>query len=809
MAGSIQGGDSIELPSHPRTDSFTLGDFPRLVRLRRELVEAQPAICVERARLMTDFYRREGFDEEKPVLRQARALAYTLDRLPTPVFPDELIVGSTTSKRLGVIIFPEFTGMTIWPELPTISKRKVYPVDISEEDIEILANEVFPFWKDISIHEYVRRNGDNPFCLDVFERFVFFIASKSNGISHVIPDFASVVERGLEDIAREASRRRAETADESQAEFLSAVEVALNAVIRFAERYAGACERLAETARGVRSEELREAAAILRVVPAKPAAGLREALQAIWITQVALHQENTNAALSFGRLDQVLAAPYARDLAAGRADLRRAAELTGCFFIKMGDHDVLTPSASRIVLGGGSANQAVTIGGLKPDGTDGVNDTSFLVMKMAELLALREPNVCARLHGDSPGDYKNGLLNSIYRTGASPALYNDRAIIEALTAHGVKPEDARDYGLIGCVETASAGRTMSMTGAVLINLASILELALNGGVHPVSGIRVGPETPGLEDCATYEEFVDHFRTQVEAVVDLAVDCNNRFAHAHAVLHPTPLLSSLIRGTLDSGKDVTRGGAEYNSSGVAVVGLADVSDSLCALKYAVFNEEPMVRPRELSRALADDYEGHERQRTLLARKPPKYGTDDPDADPVAVGVVEMMEEVFAGHRNYRGGPYHVGYWSMTLHAGAFALTGSLPNGRRRNEALASGATPVSGVALKGPTASVSSTARLPARCMPNCVANNHKLSRSFLDSPHRLDLLKNMVEGYFDNGGMQIQFTIRDRETLLDAQKRPELYRDLLVRVSGYNAYFCDLTTGMQDEIIARAEDRLE
>lgn len=799
----------LELAGHPEIESLVLASFPRLERLRGRLMGSRPTICVERARLITEFYRKEGFDEERPVLRQARALAHVLENLPTPVFEDELIVGSTTARRLGVIIYPEFTGLTIWPELPTISRRKKYPVFVSEGDAGILADEVFPFWKDYTIHENVRRSGDNPFCLEVFERLMFFIAPKSNGISHLIPDFASVVDRGIEDIAGEVTERMKCVRDEDAAEFYSAALVALQSVLRFAERYADVCESMASRSSGNRSDELQETASMLRRVPAKPATGLHEALQSIWITQVALHQENTNAALSFGRLDQVLDRCCHNDLERERIDFRRAGELLGCFFIKMGDHDVLTPSAGTSVLGGGSANQAVTIGGLKPDGTDGVNETSYLILKMAELLALREPNLCARLNRDSPDEYKSALVNSIYRTGAAPAIYNDIPIVEALTAHGVSLEDARDYGVIGCVETASAGRTMSMTGALLFNLASVLELAIYGGVHPLLGTRIGPETRKLDECDKYEDFLEAFQIQLRALVDLAADCNHRFARAHAVLHPTPLLSALIEGSLEAGTDVTRGGAKYNSSGVAIVGLADVVDSLCALKHLVFSDGSPSAAGELMDALAADFISHEKTQVLLARKPPKYGTDDPAADDIAIEVAELVEAAFSRHKNYRGGPYHMGYWSLTLHAGAFARVGALPSGRRKGESLASGATPVSGVARKGPTASVSSTARLPARLMPNCIANNHKLSRGFINEPRKLELLKNLIDGYAERGGMQIQFIIQDKETLLEAQASPERYRDLLVRVSGYNAYFCDLSIDMQNEIISRTEDRLD
>jgi formate C-acetyltransferase len=444
---------------------------------------------------------------------------------------------------------------------------------------------------------------------------------------------------------------------------------------------------------------------------------------------------------------------------------------------------------------------------MKPDGSDGVNELTFLMLKTAEMLALREPNVGARWHKESPLEYRRALVKSIYRTGAAPALYNDEEIITALTENGVVLEDARDYGIVGCVETTSAGRTMGMTGAIMFNLAAVLELTLNDGVHPLSGSRIGPGTGRLADFRSYEEFFNAFERQLGHMVDLAVEGNNRFAEAHAVLHPTPLLSALIEGTFKSGKDVTRGGAAYNSSGVGVVGLADVADSLSALKQLVF-EEKLVSREELSEALKDDFAGHDKTRALLLNKAPKYGTDDPAADEVAAGLVKLVNDTFARHTNPRGGRYHIGYWSVTMHAGNFAYTGSLPNGRPKGTPLASGATPVSGVAIKGPTASLLSTAKLHSGFMANCIANNHKFSRNMFQQPGKLELFEKLVDGYFKTGGMQVQFNVHNKETLLNAQKNPDDYRDLLVRVSGYSAYFCDLNRQMQNEIIARTENSL-
>ena len=784
--------------------SFEESDFPRLIRLREALLNARTAICVERARLMTEYYRRFGFESSQPVLRQAKALAYVLDRLPPVIFDEELIVGSTTRHRLGALLYPEFQGLAIWPELPTVATRSHDPVALSEQEADLLATEVFPFWRDHTIHEHVRRDGD-PLSLRLSDRFVFYILSKSNGLTHLIPNYATLVETGLEAVITAAAHSEQATEDAEAKEFHQGVQIACWGVIRFAQRYASACLEQAAECPPERAQELRQIASILRNVPAKPAKTFREALQSMWITHVALCQENSDLALCFGRLDQVLGGLYEEDLDSGRLQERQAGELLGAFFIKMGDHTPLMPGPGQDLFGGSATNQAVTIGGLKPDGEDGVNRLSYLILKMSALLALREPNLCARWHKGASNEYLQALIESIYETGASPALYNDEAIIEALTAHGLSTHDARDYGVIGCVEISSAGRTMGMTGAILLNLAAALELTLNNGRHPLSGLRVGPPTGALSEFGAFEDLFGAFSQQLDGLVALATDGNRRLAKAHAELHPTPLLSALIEGTASSGRDVTRGGASYNSSGVGVIGLADVADSLTALKQLVFDENRLSLA-QVSAALAADFVGHEKTHAMLAKRAAKYGNDNPLADQMACRLVELIGDTFDHYEAPRGGRHFVGYWSVTIHTGFGALTGALPNGKRRGASLSSGATPVAGVARKGPTAALASTAALPAARIANGIANNHKISRHMLKQPEKRRLLGRMVETYFRRGGIQAQYTIQNRQTLLDAQNNPEAHRDLLVRVSGYTAYFCELNRRMQDEIIARTED---
>jgi formate C-acetyltransferase len=348
---------------------------------------------------------------------------------------------------------------------------------------------------------------------------------------------------------------------------------------------------------------------------------------------------------------------------------------------------------------------------------------------------------------------------------------------------------------------------MGMCGSALLIITSALELALHNGVHPLSRLQVGPKTGAFAEFRSYEDFHGAFLEQLEFIIGMAVECNRLLSLAHEELHPTPLLSALIEGTLDSGKDVTAGGAKYNFSGMGIIGLADVADSLAAIKKLVF-EDRLFTPGEMHAALCDNFEGHEKTLALIRSKAPKYGQDDAYGDQIANETQAEIERIFSSHKNTRGGRYLPGYWSVTMHAGAGALTGALPNGKRRGESLASGATPVTGSAKKGPTASLTSSAKLRAGHMANGMCVNQKFPKSLLRQPGKLDLLTQLVKGYFTKGGMQVQFTIQDSQTLRDAQANPDQHRDLLVRISGYTAYFCDLNKKMQDEIINRSEGQI-
>jgi len=792
--------------------SFKLDDFPRVERLKDEILKAQPAVALERSKLLVDYHEKQGFDLKHPLLRQANSLRHILDRLTPIIFPDELIVGSVTEHRLGCVMFPEFQAAVIWPELIKLPHRKRRPVSVSEEAIEDFSFRIFPYFKEKNVHAWAQKRFGYPDSIKLMERMVFYLITHPAGVSHLIPNYPIAMRLGfnrIKEMAREKLQRISGNVEAAaMRDFYEAIEIVSDGVIEFANNYA---KKLKETAKSEtdagRKAELIELARILNRVPAAPAQTFWEAIESIWITHVALLQEDSDMAVSFGRADQFLLPYFERDMSEGRLDLRRALEIMMCWYIKTNDHTPLAPAAGEIMFGGSATNQSFALSGLSPSGKDSTNALSYLMLKALELLKLREPNVDARFHANSPDEWYRRALEVVRYTGAAPALYNDEAIVPALLEKGLTLEDARDYGVVGCVETTVQGKTYPMTGSILFNLAAILELTFYNGAHMLSKSQIGPKTGWLKDFKSFDELWGAFSAQIVAMADKSIEAEIIYDKTHEELHPVPLMSALIDGPMEKGKDVTSGGATYNSSGVWAVGLADVTDSLAAMKTLVFDEK-RITPAEMQAAIQADFVGYDKIKAMCLNRAPKYGNDNPVADEIAVRLVEEVDRAFGRRLNYRGGPYFIGYWTMTIHTGYGLYTGALPSGRNKGKALASGATPVSGAARKGPSAALSSTAKLPPGPLANCIANNHKIPASLLKEPGKMEIMQQLVRGFFKKRGMQVQFVVADKNTLIEAMNNPELAKDLLVRVSGYTAYFGDLDKNMQQEIINRTEDQI-
>lgn len=809
----------------------------RVSNLRKIYFKTVPEICIERPRLITRFTLDNHFFNQNSisVLDKARTYRYTLEhRLPIVhhncAYDTEmrlfefqeasLFGGSTTSKFKGVPLYPELSALVLWSELWSISKRASNPFHITNSEVKELNYEIFPHWIEKSIHELTRNELSKKKKLDqmkLFERLVFFLVSKPNCISHTIPDFSRAVKLGLREIINEAEAKGRETADASKKEFYTAISEVLEGIIAYSRNIAAKAEKLStnETVPGLK-KELLNISEINRRVPEFSARSFREALTTIWICWTAIHLENPNVGLSLGRLDQVLYDFYKRDIDNGVIDIQDAIELICCLWLKIGDHVPTIPEAGEQLFGGTGSNQAITIGGIDTDCNDAVNDLTYVILRATELMKLRDPNLNARYYaGVNPRSYLRRICEVNINTGATPAIHNDKAVISTLTQKGETVEQARDYGVIGCVEPGSNGRSYGHTGAILLNLASILELTLFNGRHRHTGmdlkINKEKETGDPAGFTTFEQFKNAFKEQANWIIKQATELNNTFGQIHQKFYPTPILSSLFEGPMDKGKDLIQGGAVINSSGAAIIGLADVADSLSAIQKLVF-EEKSITFADLIDAIGKNFEGYEELHTRLMNpdKTPKYGNEDPIADANVSWLVEFLDRAFKDKKNYRDGLYRVGFWSMTNHAGFGRLLKAMPNGRKDRDNFASGITPVSGV-TPCLTKALNSVAKLPNGCLSNGVALNLKYTPEDTDREKMLDNFAASVEGYFDdasgggNGGMEIQFNITTRETFVEAAKNPEKYPELLVRVSGYTAYFRDLNPQMQKEIIDRTE----
>jgi len=795
------------------TSRRTLDSLPRLSRLYNKLLIAKKEVCVQRARFLTEYMKGQGVWFEPAVIRRARAVAHILRKLDVNIYPDELIVGGITSKPVGAIIYPEFIGLLIWPELDMLREREVDSLQISDEEIQELDGEIFPFWQDKILADYADDFTALPTPLSLLEKFGFFLLTEAGGISHTAPDFEKILGVGVQRLIEEAKARIRDMDSSSAGDpeelrkrpFYQAVQVACEGVIEFAQRYRQEALRLAGLETDpARKSALMEIAEVCERVPAQPASSFREALQSLWFLEVALHQENYEQALCPGRLDQYLYPYYQRDLERGVLTEEEAIELLGCFFIKMSEFVPLFGESIAIFFSGFPTNPAISIGGMTQDGLDATNRLTYLILETRDLLKTREPNIHARVHKESPDEYLSMVCEVLKGGGGMPALVNDDVIIPTLTGKGIKEEDARDYVVIGCVELSVPRKTFGSTDAALMSLPICLEMALNDGYSPVMLEEVGVKSGDPRQFRSMDDVLSAYRRQVAYLVEQMVIGLNALGIAHRELYPSPLLSATIEGCLKKGIDVTAGGAVYNFTGVQGVGMADVADSLAAIDQLVFREKQTTMD-ELLQALEDDFEGHERLHQLILNRVPKYGNDEDLPDTYAREVAEIFCQEVARHRNPRGGVYLPGFLSMTNHQAFGKLVGALPSGRKAFETFANGISPSNGWDSKGPTAALKSAAKLDYLLATNGVAYNLKFNPGYLQGAEGTANLSSLIRAYFALGGMHLQVNVVDRQTLLDAQKNPQKYPGLMVRVAGYSAYFADLTREVQDEIISRTE----
>lgn len=795
-----------------RLSQFSLESLPNIAKLRTAQLNLQPEVCIERARYVTR-YLRDLADKTEPMeIRYAKAVNFFLSNKQPQFFDDNLLAGTTTSKPFGAPVYPELTGMTIWPELDTISTREKNPLLLSAEEAKELNLDIFPYWMDKNILEHTRKKFAGLQGFGLLEKLVFFFATKAGTISHTIPDYSVALEKGLESMIADAASREAaliasgalSPEDTQKRDFYRAVQIALQGIIAYAANLSSRAQELADqTPDPQRKQNFLAMSEICKKVPAGPAETFREAVNALWIIQVAIHAENINMAMSPGRLDQVLYPYYRRDRDNGRLTDKEAVEILSSLWFKLNDNTNLVPETAEELFGGAGTVPAVTVGGINENGDDAVNELTYIMLKVTELLRLRDPSLNARYNYEkNSAEYLERVAEVVVNTKSVPAFHNDVADIQTLENQGITTQHARDFGIIGCVEMGVPGKTYDASSAIMFNLVSSLELTLYNGKRPITGDEVmSIETGDPASFKTFDEFREAFQEQVRWMLGKAIELNEALGLSHQEMLPTPLLSAFFDGPLEKGKDLIFGGARYNASGTTHIGFADTVDSLNAVEKAVFVDKKCTFA-ELLQALRADFAGYEKLHAYLVNKTPKFGTDDPIAVKNSQNLIRFLYDFYQSHTNYRGGKYKPAYWTMTNHAGQGKLSGALPNGRKANKVFASGITPASQAAQELTTC-LRVVGGLDGLCIPMGEALNLKFPE--VNIPDDIKRFAQTVEAYFRSGGLHVQFNIMSYEMLLDAKKNPEKYPELLVRVSGYSAYFKDLNEAMKDEIITRTE----
>ncbi len=853
-----------ERPREPhRFPSPGDGLSPAIGRLKQRLLTAPYEICLARARHLTESFRHtEGMD---PALRMARGLRRCLERQSIRIYPDEQLAGSKTEKYLASPLSVERGDFlrTLQLELD-ILHRKQRPFRMSAADKQLFSDELLPYWNGRTLRDvkarYWQQEGiiatrpSLPQRLRGWRdglRFVRYLGCENlrkmlganygarlswsrvrNLFSlryelahnnptpavycmdvqgHLCLGLDRAITLGFEQLIEQIKKRLEQQppGDHRRRDFLQAMLVCLEAAIRYAERFS----RLAEhQARQEPSETERHRLSTIaehcRQVPRKPARTFHEALQAAWLTLVIGEiQFGSMDVFAVGRLDQYLWPLFERDRAAGVLSESQARALLQEFFLKLSANVTPTPELgmeTNAVLG--NSQHCVTVGGLTPDGSDGTNELSFLILDAYEQLNGTVNQVCVRLHDQSPQSFVRRAVQVFRRTNGL-AFYNDRVIVPALQTDGYTAEHGRDYCIVGCVETCGHSNTQGCVAGHDMVLPAVLLMTLSRGriPPPAWGQTGGSDVGDPASFTSFEQLWRAFERQLAGQIEVMVRAIAAKDRAHRQQLPAPYVSALVAGCIEAAADVTAGGAQYDFTTIVFRGLATTVDSLLAIERLVYARRELPL-NQLLALLLDDYSGKEPLRQRTVRELPKFGHGNEQADGMALRLVEFIHGQVQRYQNVRGGKYRVSYFSLGNHVIDGILLGATPDGRKRGQPISNGVSPSNlASCAAGPIGALKTVAKLPAAQASSGIALNLRFHPNFIASDRGLETFATMLQTYFRQGGMHLQPNFVSTELLRKAQKNPAEYRDLIVKVSGYSACFVDLGRSIQEDIIARAE----
>jgi pyruvate formate-lyase/glycerol dehydratase family glycyl radical enzyme len=780
----------------------------RIEKLREESLNAVERLSAERAFLVTQFYKSNLAKKcSVPVLR-AETFSHLMQHKQLYIGKNELIVGERGPAPKATPTYPEVCLHSM-EDLEILNSRSKVSFKIDKKTRNLYDSEIIPFWRDRTIRDRIFKTMEKTW-LDAYQAGVFTEFQEQRAPGHTVCG-NKIYRLGFNDLIRQirSVRKNLDYFNDpfilEKVEELKAMEIAAHALIKYAQRHAVALKELAGNEKNApRKKELLEMAKICERVPAQVPTTFHEALQYYWFVHLGVITElNPWDSFNPGRLDQHLYPFYRAGLEDGTLTEEKARELLQAFWIKFNDH----PAPPKIGVTAKESNTytdfcLINVGGVQADGSDATNDLSYLILDVVEEMRLLQPSSMIQISKKNPDRLLKRAIQIIKTGFGQPSLFNTDAIVQELVRQGKSFEDARNGGASGCVEAGAFGtESYILTG--YFNLTKILEITLHNGIDPRSGKKIGINSGDSTHFDSFDKLMNAFEKQLKYFADIKIKGNNIIEQIYARYMPAPFLSLLIDDCVQNAIDYNCGGARYNTSYIQGVGLGSITDSLTSIRYNVFDQKSTTMQTLLD-ALQVDFQNHTELRHQLINHTPKYGNNDDYADDQAVRIFDIFHDAINGRPTPRGGVFRINLLPTTSHVYFGSVTGAMPDGRKAGEPLSEGISPVQGADRNGPTAVLNSAAKID-HVRTGGTLLNQKFSPQFFQDEESIDKLVHLIRGYFRMDGHHVQFNVISAATLRDAQKHPEKYRDLIVRVAGYSDYFNDLSEELQNEIIRRTE----
>lgn len=775
-----------------------LEQTPRITLLKEKMLNEPRYVSIEQARIITRIYQEnESLSIPK---KRALSLKAALEELEIGVEKEELIVGNRTKGVRYGVVFPESGCSWVNKEFETLPTRPQDKFRIKKEDVKEFKEIIYPYWQDRSLEDVIKENYGEE--INAIAKVVK-INQKDHAQGHICPDTKTWLELGPKGLMTKAYEKL-KNCDENQKEFYECTIIVLEGVCHFMMRYHDYILTMLESLEDDNKKSLQRVADICANLASRPAQSFHEAVQSFWFLFVVLHMESNASSFSPGRMDQYLYPYYQKDIEKGIISKQEALEILECLWLKFNQIVYLRNQHSAKYFAGFPIGFNIAIGGIDENGCDIYNELSLLLLKAQYHLGLPQPNLSVRLNKNSSHELIQEAIKVVAKGSGMPQFFNDEAIVNSMIKDlGIEEKDARNYAIVGCVELTTHGNNLGWSDAAMFNLNKALELTMNHGKCLLTNEPIGLDLGSIETYESFEDLENAFQKQIDYFIEKMMKAEIVVEKAHQDCLPTAFLSTVIDSCLEKGVDVTRGGAKYNLSGIQMIQIANLADSLAAIKVLVYDEK-MITRHELLEALQADFKGYEIIQTMLLNKVPKYGNDVKWVDELGAKWAGYFRERMKDYTNYRGGLYHTGMYTVSAHVPMGENVGASPDGRNALTPLADGGmSPVYGRDMAGPTAVLKSVSRMKDSYTTNGGLLNMKFLPEFFKTETGMMKFENFLRAFVDLKIPHIQFNVVRREDLLDAKLHPEQHRSLTIRVAGYTAYFVELAGKLQDEIIER------